>query len=632
MIREKFRKIFSSGVFFSFTVPLILTNTLISLIIALPLVRSFFEQANWSGTFTRGIPYVSHFFLLNLIIGILSYIAARLFSRWLAAVLSFILFALFQVILFMDTKIYSIFHYHINGLVLNVLTTQGAADSILLGRGTVHDLLFTILILFLSVFASCIFALKAASLYGPKAAFMRKSLRFLFLVGLCLVFADKGLYAYGDLVNNTRITSNSRILPLYQPFTIKRFARNVLGIKVDREENFQVQGNGTVLHYPKAPLQFAHSADRKYNILLVVIDGLRFDMLDPEVMPNVWDFSRDSVIFRNHYSGGNGTRFGIFTLLYGIHGTYWHTFLANRVPPVLIDTLIDAGYDFKIFSSTSLTFPEFRKTAFLRIPEGITDSFDSDLDIRGRDRAITDQFIEYLKLRNDGSPFFAFLYYNSSHQPFVYPKDFEKFRPVASREINYFKDVNRDKVHLLRNKYKNSIFYSDHLSGMVIDALRSKGILKNTIVIITGDHGEEFYENGFLGHTSAFTDYQLRTVFVMHHPESSHLSINRMTSHLDLVPTLMETLGCLSPYEYYTHGLPLLGEHGHRFVTAANWDSAAMIDEDRITVFSTEMHALTRLEIRSGPDYSLVEDRKDVLRHERKDLLRLAEEMSDFYR
>jgi len=631
MIPERFRKIFFSGLFVSFTLPLIFANTIISLVIALPLISPSFEQNAWSASVTRIIPYIAHFFFLNLIVGGISFMAAGIFSRKLSGVLSILLFATFQAVLFIDTRIYDVFHYHINGLVLNIMTTAGAADSIFPGRGTILTLLFIVIALSLFVIASYLIALKASFLSGRKAVLFRRSIWFLFLAGVCLILTDKALYAYGDLMNNTGITSNARILPLYSGLTIKRFASSVLGIQVDREDNFRVMENSSAINYPKAPLQFSGQLGKKYNIVIIVIDGLRSDMLDPEVMPNVWNFSRNNIVFSDHYSGGNGTRFGIFTLLYGIHGTYWHNFLAYRVPPVLIDTLLDGGYDINIFSSTRLTFPEFRKTAFLRVPDHISDSFPDETAIPERDWLITDRFIEHLKSRDRNAPLFTFLYYNSSHQPFTYPKEFEKFRPVFNREINYFSDANRENAPLIMNKYKNAVFYSDHLAGMVINALRTERMLEDTIVIITGDHGEEFYENGFLGHTSAFTDSQLRTAFVMKYPGHSSRTVTKITSHLDLVPTLMETLGCVSPYHSYSQGIPLLGNGTHDFITATNWDTAAMIDGDLRIVFSTEMHALSGIEIRSGRDYSLIKNNEDLLKARRQHLIDLAGEMSYFY-
>ncbi len=62
-------------------------------------------------------------------------------------------------------------------------------------------------------------------------------------------------------------------------------------------------------------------------------------------------------------------------------------------------------------------------------------------------------------------------------------------------------------------------------------SLKKSGMLEKTIVLITGDHGEEFYENGFLGHTSSFDDYQTKTVFVLHYPGIKNQTINRITSH-----------------------------------------------------------------------------------------------------
>ncbi len=130
----------------------------------------------------------------------------------------------------------------------------------------------------------------------------------------------------------------------------------------------------TSLRYPLKELAFDPSRNRNYNVIVIALEGVRFDNLNRDIMPNTWSFGQQNIVYNNHYSGGNGTRFGLFSLFYGINGTYWHNFLAQRRSPLLIDSLIDRGYDFKILSSTRLTFPEFRKTAFIRIPEYIEDT------------------------------------------------------------------------------------------------------------------------------------------------------------------------------------------------------------------------------------------------------------------
>ena len=68
--------------------------------------------------------------------------------------------------------------------------------------------------------------------------------------------------------------------------------------------------------------------------VMIVVDSLRFDMLNDDVMPATSAWARDATRFEHHYSTGNGTRFGIFGLMYGLPGGYWHAALAERRGPV----------------------------------------------------------------------------------------------------------------------------------------------------------------------------------------------------------------------------------------------------------------------------------------------------------
>jgi len=625
------KKYISLRGFFALFVPLILVNTIISLVITFPLVRSGYQGNGFPAFVLNVIPFLSHFFLLNLAAGLAAYVFSLFLGDKLITAVSTFFFILLQCLLLLDTKIYSLFHYHINALVLNIITTEGASDSVIIGKTTI--LIFTgwlLLVFVAEIFLNRFFGKLADTRSSGRPVILKTSMA-LFLAGIFLIALDKGIYAYGDLSNNTTITKNAKLFPLYQTFTIKRFVSDVLHVKVNREENLKVPVSSMV-KYPRQPLKFNAAKKQNYNIIVIVADGLRFDMLDREIMPNVWNFGKENIIYADHYSGGNGTRFGIFTLLYGIHGTYWHNFLAHRISPVLIDTLIDRGYDFKILSSTRLTFPEFRKTAFLKIPDAIEDNVSEKDDASVRDSILTDKLLYYIKTKNPADPFFAFVFYNSSHQPFVYPREFEKFRPAGSEEINYFKGLGKDNIGPLRNRYKNAVYYDDYLIGKILSSLKKNGRLDNTIVIICGDHGEEFYENGYFGHTSTFDDYQLKTVFVMRHPGQGPRIVQRITSHLDVVPTLMESIGVTSPSDDYSQGISLLSGKEHAYISVANWDTAALIDKEYKIVFSTELYNLSSFETRKKADYSLVADSKNVLKQRKSMLLDATLKMSEFYR
>lgn len=592
-------------------------NTILSMFISLSLTRY------WEGSMlTEGISFVAHYLSLNLFLAIILYISSLIATMPLSIILNIIFYTLLQLLLIIDIKIFSLFHFHLNSLVWNVITVEGVSDSVTLGKGTI--------VLF-SLIAVLIIAIETfLNLYLKKGIpALKKFSMVLLIAGLFLIYLDKGLYAWGDIMNKTEITKNSRLYPLYQPLTIKRFASKVLGININREEGLSVNIKPKALKYPKSPLKA--DENKNYNILIITVEGLRFDMLDPEIMPEVWRFSKEAIVFKNHYSGGNGSRFGIFSLIYGLSGTYWHSFLANRVSPVLVDSLIDRNYEFIVLSSTRLTFPEFRKTAFIRIPDAITDTFDTGLSYE-RDRIITEKFLNFIAKREHKRPFFSFMFFDSSHQPYLYPEGFEKFRLVLEgKEINYFKDVSEDRAHLIRNRYKNSVHYEDHLIGKIIKGLKEKGLLKNTIVVITGDHGEEFYENGYVGHTSAFNDFQTRVVFVLWHPEAKPAEREDLTSHIDLVPTIMKSLGYKNPYEDYSQGTSLLEKTNKAYIITANWDTAALIDNEYRIIFSTESSRAT-FEIRTRDGYNLIKDRERIIK-EKLVLLRTGlQRLSEFYR
>ena len=577
------------------------------------------------------ISFISHYFLLNFIAGIIVFLLSGILYQRVILFLKILLFFLLQTLLLVDTKIYSLFHYHINSLVWNVLTTEGVSDSVILGKETIRIFSVWLSIIFS---AEVIIHIYLAGLYKKikpeNLSFFLKTARVIFAVCLSLIIFDKGIYAYGDLFNMTDITKNAKLYPLYQPFTIKRLAADILHIKVNRELDFKVSASNTSLTYPLKELFFDPSKNSNYNIIVVALEGLRFDNLSRDIMPNTWSFGQQNIVYNNHYSGGNGTRFGLFSLFYGINGTYWHNFLAQRRSPLLIDSLIDRGYDFKILSSTRLTFPEFRKTAFIRIPEYIEDTVSSG-DAPERDRIITDKLIDHISSGKMQKPFFAFLFYNSSHQPYLYPKEFEKFLPVNKSEINYFKDTDKENISRLKNRYMNAVLYDDFLIGKIISSLKKSGLLDKTIVLITGDHGEEFYENGFLGHTSSFDDYQTKTVFVLHYPGIKNQTINRITSHLDLVPTLMESIGCTSPAGDYSQGISLIGNSGHEYINVANWDNAAVVDNELKIVYSTELYNIGRFEVHRKADYSLIDNAGQLLRQKKGFLLDVLKKMSEFY-
>ena len=83
---------------------------------------------------------------------------------------------------------------------------------------------------------------------------------------------------------------------------------------------------------------------RPPNVILIVLESLRADALDPERMPRLDTWARHGLRLARHYAGANASHLGLFSLVYGRHPLLYDRTLDARVPPQLTHTLRRAGY------------------------------------------------------------------------------------------------------------------------------------------------------------------------------------------------------------------------------------------------------------------------------------------------
>ena len=82
------------------------------------------------------------------------------------------------------------------------------------------------------------------------------------------------------------------------------------------------------------------------------------------------------------------------------------------------------------------------------------------------------------------------------------------------------------------NLYKNCVAQVDSLVGLTLDKLKTKGLLHNTVVMITGDHGQEFNENhnNYWGHASNYSYWQTAVPMVYYYPSCKPARQNYRTT------------------------------------------------------------------------------------------------------
>lgn len=519
------------------------------------------------------------------------------------------------VFIFVDFAIFRIYNFHFNGMVIGMITTPGFWDSVSLGFSTI--LLFVLVILSIVLIEYFI-----VNYWYNKIKFRH----LIYFYILCILFTafEKIGYAISDIYNLQSITRFTKTYPLYQPLTVRGFAKKILKIDVNKEDGFKI--TKSLLHYPKNKLNIAKPDKKLPNIIVIAIDSLRFDMINDEVSPNINMIRKKSYDFANHYSGGNSTRFGIFSLFYGLYGYYWHDFLNNRQGTVLFDALKEAGYDFKILSATLLTFPEFRKTAFIKIPDSIEDTFDTN-DSTKREHIVLERFIKYRDSLTSEKPYFSFIFFDAPHAR-KFPKEFNKFKS-SGKDANYL-IIGKNNITDIKNAYMNSVYFDDFLVGKLYNYLEKKGDLKNTIIVITGDHGEEFYEQGHFGHNNSFGKYQTKVPFIVYLPEKGYKKISSITTHYDFVPTILSMVGVKNDYKDYSFGTNLFEPEKRDYVVSCNWSNCGIIDNESVLYFSYETHKSFNMTV-YDENYKEVTD-KNFINEKKKRLNKIIKEFTYFYK
>jgi len=116
---------------------------------------------------------------------------------------------------------------------------------------------------------------------------------------------------------------------------------------------------------------------------------------------------------------------------------------------------------------------------------------------------VNSAFMDWLA-RGEGRPFFAFLNYYDAHAPYLPPSPFDRkfgiHKPGESNPGAHKDTVSPQEIQAMIDGYDGSIAYIDYHLGLLFKEMESRGLLKNTLIIITSDHGEEFGEHGFFDH------------------------------------------------------------------------------------------------------------------------------------
>lgn len=531
---------------------------------------------------------ISHFILLSFITYLALYLPLILVFpyRTFAWIWAGIAANIGLAILFIDTFVFSLYRFHINGFTLELLF-GGAAGQIF----EFHTAQY--------ISMGGIVALLLAGLLFASFMLFRKQNRKPFRGGkwvaiavLVMIVLSHFFHAWADAANYKPITKSSRYYPLFFPTTSKSLMLK-LGLVDSLSETSIDMGNTgetQALNYPQSPLVADSTA--KTNVIVIVLDSWYFKVFTPEVMPNLSAFSKRCEVYNHHYSGSNGTRTGIFSIFYSIPGIYWNDVLASNTSSIMVDMMLKNNYQIKTLTSASLISPPFHRTVFSKVKN-------LNLEVKGekavdRDMNINKEWMTITKdmAANPDKPVFGFLFYDALHA-ISHPKDFKgPFQPEWEY-AKYESLTNETDPTPFLNLYKNAAYFLDSLVGVVLRDMEQKGLLKNSYIVITGDHGQEFNDNkkNYWGHNGNYTAAQMQVPLLIYKPGGVPAQHNHWTCHYDLVPTIFtDVFSCKNKVSDYSMGRHLNDFSARSYIMVGSNDNFAILQPGRITSIYFDGH------------------------------------------
>jgi arylsulfatase A-like enzyme len=316
----------------------------------------------------------------------------------------------------------------------------------------------------------------------------------------------------------------------------------------------------------------SESARVRPNVLVVCIDSLRADRLSPyggdaTTSRQLAQFAVEGVVFERAFSVASWTKPAVASLLTGLypsqHGLIAsHDGRADLLPDgtvTLAETLRDAGYRTGAF---------VENVHLQRALSALDQGFETYEEEVGSARQIVEAFAAWLT-KDDPRPTFAYLHLLEPHWPYVplsppvgvtLPPDATLTRaqwgldgsrwPLLRDAVNAGRlRVTAGETAALYSLYRGEIFDVDRVLGTLMEVLRRRSLLDETLIVIVADHGEGFLEHGRLDHGYGPYDELLRIPLIVRLPNGANggRRVVEQVQITDVAPTIVDYLDLVTP-------------------------------------------------------------------------------------
>jgi hypothetical protein len=302
----------------------------------------------------------------------------------------------------------------------------------------------------------------------------------------------------------------------------------------------------------RAPQPLAElSVRRRPDVFWFIVETLRGDGVTAEVMPFVshWRDSECQPVGAS-LAASNATHLSWYAMLSGRPPVFWEQDRQKQKPAPLLQLLKGAGYRNEVRSAAIFNYAEMDTTNFGHgEATDVLLSFSPDNPewppgIGERDLRVMDLWRKSV-LANPAGSGFRLVAIESPHYPYNWGSSFTP--PFADyAQTSWFPlHPNPQDIQRVKNRYWNSLAWVDTLVRDYVGFLKEHGRYDDAMIILTGDHGEEFQEHGTWFHASGLTPEQTAVPVIIKWPKAlGRGEPVAQASHLDIMPSILDALGC----------------------------------------------------------------------------------------
>ena len=316
------------------------------------------------------------------------------------------------------------------------------------------------------------------------------------------------------------------------------------------------------------------SKESPRHVIFISLDTTRPDHLgcygNPWIRtPNLDQLADESLLFSNYMTVVPTTLPSHTSLFTGTfphrHGTPQNGFVVNSDNLMLTERLKTSGFHTAGFIGSFALDSRFHFSQGFDYYDETYEKFVGTERRTQNERSaqsVTDATIRYLDKTGVPSKLFLFVHYFDPHKPFDPPPPYntlyhlEEGSKTGSSILAHY-----DCAHTLSNKdwetakqaalnYAGEISYMDHHVGRLLYYLRQKGILDNALLVVTSDHGENFWEHmPYFHHGTATYQTTMHGICLIRLPKGNRggNTMDQLTSSIDITPTVLHYLNLPVP-------------------------------------------------------------------------------------